>query len=164
MDYRVVSPLLSFQQSTSLHSVTYPLWTERLTNSTNHSRPWDGNRRPGGKEFTRLLWNPEVHCCIYNSPLVFPFTNLVSSVHGLRLCVFKIYFVVYHLILAYVLQVDRLHCFLKIFLNIYLYTMLGICTTHLTCSEHSDNIRRRFENYNAHRYKFFYSRLHLDWF
>jgi len=54
MDYRVVSPLLSFQQRTSLHSVTYPLLTERLTNSTNHSPPWDENRRPGGKEFIRF--------------------------------------------------------------------------------------------------------------
>ena len=119
MDYRVVLPLFSFQQHTSLHSVTYPLWTERLTNSTNHSPPWDENRRPGGKELTRLLRNPKVHCCIHNSPLVFPFTNRVSSVYSLRLCVFKIYFIIYRLILAYVLQVNCLHCFLKVFLNIY---------------------------------------------
>jgi hypothetical protein len=58
------------------------LLTYLLTYSMQQSTPWEANRFSATQEISRILWNPEVHYRIHNSPPPVLILSQINPVHA----------------------------------------------------------------------------------
>jgi hypothetical protein len=59
--------------------------TNRITNSTTHSPPWEANSHSASQKFPHLLWNEQVHYDVHEGPPLVPILGHVHPVHTLPL-------------------------------------------------------------------------------
>jgi hypothetical protein len=61
-------------------------------NSREQGPFWEANRSSASQEFPRILWNPNVHCCIYKRPAPVCIISWTNSDCAFPSCVLKIHF------------------------------------------------------------------------
>jgi hypothetical protein len=54
---------------------------QHITNSMQHSPPWEANSHSASQNILRLLWNLKVHCHVHNSLPLFPTLSQMNPVH-----------------------------------------------------------------------------------
>jgi len=64
-----------------------------------HSPSWEAVSSSANLEFTELLWNPYVHCCVSNSPPLIPIPSQENQMHSLTPYFFKLILILSHLLL-----------------------------------------------------------------
>jgi hypothetical protein len=63
-----------------------------VSNSTELSPSWEANSHSATQKFPQILWNPEIHYGVQNTPQRVPFLNQMNPVHTIQLQFRKIYF------------------------------------------------------------------------
>jgi hypothetical protein len=62
-----------------------------LTNSTEQNPSWEADSHSSGQEITHLLWNPDVHYRVHNSPPLAHILSQMNPVRSLPPCCCKIH-------------------------------------------------------------------------